>query len=70
MLYTGYSIGIDDYVVISKRVVKNIGNKEFSRGPNTVIENVKNRHVKTAIKPRWWKWFYDKCKIWGKRKSI
>ena len=52
MLYTGYSIGIDDYVVIPKRVVKNIGNKDFSRGPNTVIENVKNRHVKTAIKPR------------------
>ena len=29
MLYTGYSIGIDDCVVISRKVVKSIVDNEF-----------------------------------------
>ena len=47
MLYTGYSIGIDDCVVILKKVVKKIVDNEFlktnSRNPDVVVEAVKNK---------------------------
>ena len=47
MLYTGCSIGIDDCVVILKKVVKKIVDNEFlktnSRNPDVVVEAVKNK---------------------------
>ena len=45
MLYTGYSIGIDDCVVIPKKIVKSIVD-EFLKAdpldPDVVVEDVKN----------------------------
>ena len=47
ILYTGYSIGIDDCVVISKKVVKSIVDNEFlkanSLNPDAAAEDVKNK---------------------------
>ena len=46
MLYTGYSIGINDCVVIPRKVVKSIVDNEFlktnSLGPDIVVEDVNN----------------------------
>ena len=46
MLYTGYSIGINDCVVIPRKVVKSIVDNEFlktnSLGPDIAVEDVKN----------------------------
>ena len=50
MLYTGYSIGIDDYVVIPKKVVKMIADNEFLKAnpldPDAAVEDVKNKIMK------------------------
>ena len=47
MLYTGYSIGINDCVVIPRKVVKIIADNEFSKidplNPGVVVEDVKNK---------------------------
>ena len=47
MLYTGYSIGIDDCAVIPRKVVKSIVDNEFlkidPRNPDVVVEDVKNK---------------------------
>ena len=47
MLYAGYSIGIDDCVVIPKKVVKSIVDNEFlkadSLDPDVAVEDVKNQ---------------------------
>ena len=47
MLYTGYSIGIDDCVVIPRKVVKSIVDNEFLKAdlldPDVVVEDVKNK---------------------------
>ena len=46
ILYTGYSIGIDDCVVIPRKVVKSIVNNEFLKtdplNPDEAVEDVKN----------------------------
>ena len=47
MFYTGYSIGIDDCVVISKKVVKSIVDNEFLKAdplnPDAAVEDVNNK---------------------------
>ena len=47
MLYTGYSIGIDDCVVICRKVVKSIVDNGFlkanSLDPDLAVEDVKNK---------------------------
>ena len=47
MLYTGYSIGIDDCVVIPRKVVKSIVDNEFLKvdplNSDAVVEDVKNK---------------------------
>ena len=47
MLYTGYSIGIDDNMVISRKVVKSIVDNEFLKtnplNPDAAVEDVKNK---------------------------
>ena len=47
MLYTGYSIGIDDCVVIPRKVVKSIVDNEFLKtdplNPDVAVEDVKNK---------------------------
>ena len=47
MLYTGYSIGIDDCVVIPGKVVKSIADKEFLKvdplDPDVVVEDVNTK---------------------------
>ena len=47
MLYTGYSIGIDDCVVSSRKVVKSMANNLFlkadSLDPDVAVGNVKNK---------------------------
>ena len=47
MLYTGYSIGIDDCVVNPRKVVKIIIDNEFFKtdllDPDVAVENVKNK---------------------------
>ena len=47
MLYTGYSTGINDCVVISKKVVKSIVDNEFLKAdplnPDAAVEDVKNK---------------------------
>ena len=47
MLYTRYSIGIDDCMVIPRKVVKSIVYNEFLKAdlldPEVVVENVKNK---------------------------
>ena len=46
-MYTGYSIGINDCVIISKKVVKSIVDNEFlkanSLNPDAAAEDVKNK---------------------------
>ena len=47
MLYTGYSIGIADCVVIPRKVVKSIVDNEFLKtdplNPDVAVEDVKNK---------------------------
>ena len=47
MLYTGYSIGIDDCVVIPRKVVKSIVGNEFLKAnplnTDATVEDVKNK---------------------------
>ena len=47
MLYTGYSIAIDDCVVIPRKVVKSIVDNEFLKtdplNPDVAVEDVKNK---------------------------
>ena len=47
MLYTGYSIGIDDCVVIPRKVVKSVEDNEFlkvdSLDSDVAVEDVKNK---------------------------
>ena len=47
LLYTGYSIGIDDCVVIPRKVVKSIVDNEFLKAdlldPDVTVEDVKNK---------------------------
>ena len=47
MLYTGYSIGINDCVVIPRKVVKSMVHNEFLKtnplNPDVVVEDVKNK---------------------------
>ena len=47
MLYTGYSIGIDDCVVIPRKVVKRLVDNEFLKAdplnPDVAVEDVKNK---------------------------
>ena len=47
MLYTGYSIGIDNCVVTPRKVVKSITDNEFSKAdplnPDVAVEDVKNK---------------------------
>ena len=47
MLYTGYWICIDDYVVIPRKIVKSIVDNEFlkadSLDPGVMVEDVKNK---------------------------
>ena len=47
MLYTGYSTGINDCVVISKKVVKSIVDNEFLKAdplnPDAAVEDMKNK---------------------------
>ena len=47
MLYTGYSTGIDDCVVIPRKVVKSIVDNKFLKfdplDPDVVVEDVKNK---------------------------
>ena len=47
MLYTGYSIGIDDCVVIPRKVAKSIADNEFLKthplNPDVAVEDVKNK---------------------------
>ena len=47
MLYTGYSIGIDDCVVIPKKIVKSIVDNEFLKAdrlnPDVAAEDVKDK---------------------------
>ena len=47
MLYTRYSIGIDDFVVIPRKVVKSIVDNEFLKAdplnPDAAVEDVKNK---------------------------
>ena len=47
MLYTGYSIGINDLVVIPIKVVKSIIDNEFLKAdplnPDVAVEDVKNK---------------------------
>ena len=47
MLYTGYSIGIDDCMVIPRKVVKSIVDNEFLKidplNPDVAVEDVKNK---------------------------
>ena len=49
MLYIGYSIGIDDCVVIPRKIVKSIVDNEFlksnSLDPDLAVENVKNKFM-------------------------
>ena len=49
MLYTGYSTGIDDCVVIFRNVVKSIVDNEFLKAdppdPDVAIEDVKNKII-------------------------
>ena len=46
MLYTGYNIGVDDCVEISRKVVKNMVDNEFLKGnplnPDAVVEDVES----------------------------
>ena len=51
MLYTGYSIGIDDCVVIPRKVVKSIVDNEFLK-TNPLDPDVAVEDVKTAVKPK------------------
>ena len=52
MLYNGYSIGIDNYVVIPREVVKSIVDNEFLKtdplNPDVVVENVENKIIKMS----------------------
>ena len=47
MLYTGYSIGIDDCVVIPRKFVKSVEDNEFlkvdSLDSDVAVEDVKNK---------------------------
>ena len=47
MLYTGYSISIDDCVVIPRKVVKSIVDNEFLKAnpldPDVAVEDVKSK---------------------------
>ena len=47
MLYAGYSIGIDDCVLIPRKVVKSIVDNEFLKAdplnPDVAVEDVKNK---------------------------
>ena len=47
MLYTGYSTGIDDCVVISRKVVKRVAGNEVLKvdlqKPGVAVEDVKNK---------------------------
>ena len=47
MLYTGYSIGIDNCVVIPRKLVKSIVDNEFLKAdplnPDVAVEDVKNK---------------------------
>ena len=47
MLYTGYSMGIDDCVVIPRKVAKSIVDNEFlkadSLDPDAAVEDIKNK---------------------------
>ena len=47
MLYIGYSIGIDDCVVIPRKVVKSIVDNKFLKAnplnPDVVVEDAKNK---------------------------
>ena len=56
MLYTGYSIGIDDGVVIPRKVVKSIVDNEFLRAnplnPDAAVEDKDYEYVKAAVKPK------------------
>ena len=48
-LYTGYSINIDDCVVIPRKIVKSIVDNEFLKAdlldPDAAVEDVKNKKV-------------------------
>ena len=48
-LYTGYSINIDDCVVIPRKIVKSIVDNEFLKAdlldPDVTVEDVKNKKV-------------------------
>ena len=48
-LYTGYSINIDDCVVIPRKIVKSIVDNEFLKAdlldPDVAVEDVKNKKV-------------------------
>ena len=47
MLYTGYSLGINDYMVIPRKVVKSIVDNDFLKAdplePDVAVENVKKK---------------------------
>ena len=53
MLYTRYSIGIDDFVVIPRKVVKSIVDNEFLKAdplnPDVVVEDVKNKIMNMSM---------------------
>ena len=48
-MYTGYSINIDDCVVIPRKIVKSIVDNEFLKAdlldPDVAVEDVKNKKV-------------------------
>ena len=53
MLYTGYSIGIDDFVLIPRKVVKSIVDNEFLKAnplnPDVAVEDVKNKIMNMSM---------------------
>ena len=54
MLYTGYSTGIDDCVVISRKVVKRVAGNEVLKvdlqKPGVAVEDVKNKIMNMSKK--------------------
>ena len=54
MLYTGYSTGIDDCVVISRKVVKSVAGNEVLKvdlqKPGVAVEDVKNKIMNMSKK--------------------
>ena len=71
MLYTRYSIGMDDCVVIPRKVVKSIVDNEFSKAdsldPKLAVENVKNKAMNISNHQLSQN---DKCRFWSKRKLV